>query len=86
MHCAFLRYVVLNCIQNTESTASTAKRQVTLLALTAWQYDSLIPNNIGNTGRLVNLNTLGQQLNLHIISTSESHFLPDVYALTQSMR
>ena len=52
-------------IQNTESTASTAKRQIMLLpilAMTVWQSDSLLVNNIVNTGRLVNLNTLGNNL------------------------
>ena len=64
-------------LQNTEATASTAKRQMTLLALTTWQSDSLIVNNIVNTGRLVNLNTLG---NNETVICSESHFLPDVLA------
>ena len=69
--------------QNTESTASTAKRQITLLpilALTVWQSDSLIVNNIVNTGRLVNLNTLGNNLIVIIIISCESLFLPDVLA------
>ena len=69
-------------IQNTESTASTAKRQIILLpilAMTVWESDSLIVNNIVNTGRLVNLNTLGSNLIVIIIS-SESCFLPDVLA------
>ena len=53
-------YAIFNRgLQDTEATASTAKRQMTVLALTTWQSDSLIVNNIVNTGRLVNFNTLG---------------------------
>ena len=62
-------------IQNTESTASTAKHQITLLPildLTVWQSDSLIVNNIVNTGRLVNLKTLGNNLRVIIIIANNS--------------
>ena len=52
-------------IQNPESTASTAKRQIIvlpILAMTVWQSDCLIVNHIVNNGRLVNLNTLGNNV------------------------
>ena len=69
-------YAIFNRgLQNSEATASTAKRQMTLLALTTWQSDSLIVNNIVNTGRLVNLNTLGNNATVIIYVVNHTFFL-----------